>query len=72
MKDTFIIREINSLFKSTNSFTHVLFDISLTASVLYTSEDLDLRSRAVYVLSLGSSFYREGRRIYMYINILFV
>lgn len=45
----------------------VVFETSLTVSVLYTSEELDLRSRVIYVLALGSLFYRERGRIYTYL-----
>ncbi len=38
-------------------------EISLTVSVLYCSEDLDLGSRDVYEpTTLGTSFYRETER----------
>lgn len=37
-------------------------DVSLTASVSYRSEVVDLSSRAVYVSSLGSEIYRRDRR----------
>jgi len=42
-----------------------LTDVSLTASVSYRSEVVDLRSRAVYVSSLGSEIYRRDRKSYI-------
>lgn len=38
------------------------FDVSLTVSVSYSSEVIDLCSRAVYVSSLGSEIYRRDRK----------